>query len=84
MNTSLSKGAASQQKNENFQKANKYCIAALVSLSLALFVLTVGVFLLGPTSFVGILSTCVGVICALLCSLFFTLYSHYLRLAEDE
>jgi hypothetical protein len=67
---------------EAFQKANKYCIAALISLSIAPGVLSVGVFLTYPISVVGILSTCIGIVCTLLCILFFALYSHYVRQAE--
>ena len=80
----MSTRASSQRKNENTQKANRYCIAALLALSFALFILSVGVFLVSPVSVVGIVSTFVGVACALLCMLFFALYSHYLHLAEKE
>ncbi len=69
----------SRRNNEIFQKANKYCIAALISLSIALAVLSVGVFLTYPISVVGFLSTCIGIVCTLLSILFFALYSHYLR-----
>ena len=74
----------SRRDNEIFQKANKYCIAALVSLSIALGVLSVGVFLMYPISVVGILSTCIGIVCTLLSILFFALYSHYMRQAEEN
>ena len=53
----------SRRNNEIFQKANKYCIAALISLSIALAVLSVGVFLTYPISVVGFLSTCIGIVC---------------------
>lgn len=74
--------ASAQRKNENMQKANRYCIAALIALCCALFILSVGVFLLNPVGIVGIVSTGLGVACSLLYILFFVLYSHYLRLAE--
>ena len=80
----MSSQASSQRKNEHTQKANKYCIAALVALCLALFILSVGVFLLNPLSIIGIISTCLGVACSLLYILFLVLYSHYIRLAEKE
>lgn len=59
-------------------------MAALLALSFALFILSVGVFLVNPVSVLGLVSTGVGVACSLLCILFFALYSHYLRLAEKE
>src|SRR2546423_6607786 len=70
---------SSQRKNEYAQRANRYCIAALIALSFALFVLTACVFLANPTSVIGIVFTCVGVVCALLSMLFFALYSFNLR-----
>jgi hypothetical protein len=73
-----------RRNNEIFQKANKYCIAALISLSIALGVLSAGVFLTYPISVVGILSTCIGIVFTLLSILFFALYSHYLRQAEEN
>ena len=75
---------SSQRKNENTQKANTYCVAALLALSFALFVLSVGVFLWNPASSIGIISTCMGVASRLLCMLFFALYHHYLQQAEKE
>lgn len=75
---------SASRKNEYTHKANRYCIAALLSLSAALFILSVGVFLLNPVSVVGIVSTGLGVACALLYILFFVLYSHYLRQAEKD
>lgn len=74
----------SQRKNENMQKANTYCVSALLALSFALLVLSVGVFLWSPASIVGIISTCMGVAGALLSMLFFALYHHYLQQAEKE
>ena len=73
-----------RRNNEIFQKANKYCIAALIALSIALGVLSGGVFLTYPISVVGILSTCIGIVFTLLSILFFALYSHYLRQAEEN
>jgi uncharacterized membrane-anchored protein len=75
---------SSQRKNENTQKANTYCVAALLALSFALLVLSVGTFLLSPVSVVGIISTCAGVAATLLCMLFFALYHHYLQQAEKD
>lgn len=80
----MSTRASSQRKDENVQKADKYCIAALLSLSFALFILSVGVFLVNPVGIIGIVSTCIGVACSLLSMLFFALYNHYLRLAEAD
>lgn len=59
-------------------------MAALLALSFALFILSVGVFLVNPVSVVGMVSTGLGVACSLLYILFLVLYSHYLRLAEKE
>lgn len=75
--------ASSQEKTANALKADRYCVAGLVALSIALLVLSVGVFLLNPVSAIGLISTGLGVACALLCILFFALYNHYLRLAES-
>jgi predicted membrane channel-forming protein YqfA (hemolysin III family) len=75
---------SSQRKNENTQKANTYCVAALLALSFALLVLSVGEFLFSPVSVIGIVSTCMGVASTLLCMLFFALYHHYLQQAEKD
>jgi len=75
---------SSQRKNEYTQRANRYCIAAIIALSSALFVLSACVFLANPTSAIGLVFTCVGVVCALLSTLFFALYSFNLRRAEKE
>jgi hypothetical protein len=72
----------SRKNNALYQKANKYCIAALLALSLAIGVLTAGEFLTYPISPWGIFCVCVGVVSMLLCIFFFALYSHYLRQAE--
>lgn len=81
---SISTRPSSQQKDEDARKANTYCIAALISLSLALFVLSGGLFLVNPVSIIGYILTGLGVICMLLCILFFVLYSYHLRRAEKE
>jgi hypothetical protein len=78
----MSTTSHSHKKDEMFQKANRYCIAALLALSLAIGILTAGEFLTYPISPWGIFCICVGIISMLLCILFFALYSHYLRQSE--
>jgi putative Mn2+ efflux pump MntP len=78
----MSVSTSSQKKEEATRKANRYCASALIALSLALGALSVGVFLIYPTSAVGIASTFLGIVCMLLCILFFALYSRNLREAE--
>lgn len=80
----MSASTSSQKKEEATRKANRYCASALIALSLALVALTIGVFLIFPTSVAGIFSTCLGIICMFLCILFFTLYSRNLREAEKR
>lgn len=80
----MSLSTSSQKKEQATQKANRYCVAALVALSLALAVLSAGVFLTYPISVVGIVSMCVGIVCTLLCIIFFALYNYYLQEAEKS
>ena len=59
------------------QKADRYCAWALVCLTSALVVLSVGVFLVSPVSTVGLISLAIGIILLSGCIVLFALYSHY-------
>ncbi len=63
-------------------KSDKYCAAALVCLSLAIFFLSVVVFTVTPYTIWGILSVCIGILLVICTIILFALYSHYLR--EEE
>ena len=64
------------------QPSDKYCAAALVCLSLAIFVLSVVEFLVNPSSIAGIVVAGIGVV-LMFCTIFlFARYSHALK--EEE
>ena len=65
-------------------KSDKYCAAALVCLSLAIFFLSVVVFTLNPYTIWGILSVCIGVLLVICTIILFALYSHYLKEEERQ
>lgn len=75
---------STQSRNEHARKADTYCIMALLSLSVAILVLSVGVFLLYPTSIIGLFSTGLGIIATLISILYFSRYHHHIRLAEQK
>jgi len=64
------------------QTSDKYCAAALVCLSLALFVLSVLEFLVNPSSPPGIVFACIGVLLIGCTIFFFARYRH--ALIEEE
>ena len=74
---------ASTNEISNIQKADRYCAAALVFLSLAIFFLSTVVFTVNPLSILGILATCIGVILMVCCITCFALYNHYLKKEEE-
>ncbi len=75
---------ASTNENSNIQKSDRYCTAALVFLSLAIFFLSAVVFTVNPLSILGILATCIGVILMVCCITCFALYNHYLKKEEES
>ena len=64
------------------QTSDKYCAAALVCLSLAIFVLSVLEFLVSPASIFGIVVACIGVLLMCCTIYFFARYNHALK--EEE
>ncbi|HEX6553658.1 MAG TPA: hypothetical protein VF026_12910 [Ktedonobacteraceae bacterium] len=64
------------------QTSDKYCAAALVCLSLAIFVLSVVEFLVNPSSVAGIVIACIGVLLMCCTIYFFARYNHALK--EEE
>jgi L-asparagine transporter-like permease len=80
----MTTGNSSTPKSANIQKSERYCIAALIFLTLAIVFLSVVVFTLSPLSIWGILATCLGVILMICCIVCFALYSHYLKKEEES
>ncbi len=78
MNTS------STSKSSYIQKSERYCVAALVLLTLAIFFLSVMTFSLNPLSPLGMLSVWIGVILMIGCIVSFALYNHYLKKEEES
>lgn len=70
------------QKSENIQKSERYCIAALILLCLAIFFLSVVVFTLNPLTIFGIIAAAIGVLLMFGCIYCFARYNHYLN--EEE
>jgi hypothetical protein len=66
------------------QASDKYCAAALVCLSLAIFVLSAVEFLVNPSSLPGIVIACIGVL-LMCCTIFlFSRYDHALKEEEQS
>jgi uncharacterized membrane protein YqjE len=76
--------SSSASENANMQKANRYCSAALIFFSLAIFFLSVVLFTFNPTTTLGILTLSIGVLLMLGCIFCLTRYSHYLKKAEES
>jgi hypothetical protein len=64
--------------------SDKYCAAALVGLSLAIFVLSVVEFLVLPSSPPGIVFACIGVLLMCCTIFFFARYRHALKEEEGD
>lgn len=71
-------------KNEDLRKSNRYCAIALVLMSIALGFYGIGVFLISPTSVVGIISFIIGLLCMAGSVSCFALYARYSKKAKDE
>lgn len=63
--------------------SDKYCAAALVCLTLAIFFLSVLVFTFNPLTPAGILVTGIGVLLMIGCIFFFLRYRHALKQEEQ-
>jgi uncharacterized membrane protein len=66
------------------QRSDKYCAAALVCLSLAIFVLSVPEFLVKPDSPPGIIFACIGVLLMFGTIFFFARYRQALKAEEGD
>lgn len=66
------------------EPSDKYCAAALVCLSLAIFVLSVVEFMVGPSSIAGIVVAAIGVLLMFCTIFFFVRYSHALKAEEGS
>lgn len=66
------------------QTSDKYCAAALVCLSLVIFVLSVPEFLFNPSSVFGIAVACIGVLLMCCTIFFFARYKHALKKEEGS
>ena len=71
-------------KSANIQKSERYCIAALILLTLAIVFLSVLVFSLSPLTILGVLAACLGVVFMIGCIICFAFYSHYLKKEEES
>ena len=74
----------SDKKRLDLRKSNRYCAFALVLMSIALGFYGIGVFLIFPTSVVGIISFIIGLLCMAGSVSCFALYARYSRKAQHE
>jgi uncharacterized membrane protein len=59
--------------------SDRYCVAALICLSVTIFFLSIVVFTVNPLSILGILAICIGIILMLGCIFCFARYSYWLK-----
>jgi heme/copper-type cytochrome/quinol oxidase subunit 4 len=71
-------------ESTNLRRSERYLVAALVSFSLAIVVLSVVLFSLNPQSVAGIIAVCCGVILMIVCITCFVLYNHFLKKEEES
>ena len=75
---------SSLQAKAIMQKANRYCAGALICLSVALLIFSVGPFVYQPASVLGIVSLCLGAIFVLGSYVLFALYGRFSKQAEQK
>lgn len=68
-------------KRSVLQKSDKYCAAALICLSLTIFMLSVVEFLVNPSSVAGVVVACTGVV-LMSCTIF--LFARYSQALKEE
>ncbi|HEY4388463.1 MAG TPA: hypothetical protein VGN34_28770 [Ktedonobacteraceae bacterium] len=70
---------ANERRDYMVHKSDKYCAIALISLTLALFFLSVLVFTFAPMTLLGILSTAIGILLMIVCIVSFAFYHHAIK-----
>ncbi|HTK10428.1 MAG TPA: hypothetical protein VL485_24870 [Ktedonobacteraceae bacterium] len=65
-------------------QSDKYCAIALISLTMALFFLSVLVFTFAPTTLLGILSIGIGVLLMIVCIVSFAFYHRAIKQEEKS
>ncbi|GCE22528.1 hypothetical protein [Dictyobacter kobayashii] len=75
---------SSEMESANMRLSDRYCIAAIIFFSLAIFFLSVVVFIFNPQTILGMLATGVGILLMLGCIFCFARYSHYLKKEEEK
>ena len=66
------------------QRSDKYCAAALVCLSIAIFVFSVPEFIISPASILGIAIACIGVLIMGGTIYFFARYAYALKQEQER